>query len=276
MRTDEWLAGAAKRLSAHDIDSARLDCLLLLEDVTSRDRAWLLAHLEHQLSDDDIRVLNNNIVQRESHIPLSYIRGHSEFYGRTFHVDQRTLVPRPETETMLSMLLKSEIVEHPIIVDAGTGSGALAITAKLEMPHATVYGTDIDLGCLEVARGNATALQSNVLFVEADLLLVQAGALPKPDIILANLPYVPDQHPINQAATHEPRVAIFGGADGLVYYRQMFEQIKSCDFTPTLILTESLRPQHDDLTKIAAAAGYRLQQRQDLILGFIRGELRRA
>jgi release factor glutamine methyltransferase len=256
---EDFINQATAVLKQAGIDSARLDCLILLEDVTGKDRAWLLAHPEHELPAHSIDGLNNKVTLRKQHSPLAYIRGQSEFYGRTFYVNQQVLEPRPETEIMIELLLSLSLPDQPVIVDTGTGSGALAITAKLELPQAQVYATDIDPSCLDVAMRNGQAHKADITWIEADLL--ESDDLPvRIDVIVANLPYVPDDFEINRAATHEPRVAIFGGADGLDLYRKLFHGLSAA-----YVLTESLPPHHEALAAIATAAGYELLQQQDFI-----------
>lgn len=225
--------------------------------------------------------MNTKIAQRVKHLPLAYIRGHAEFYGREFAVNTHTLVPRPETETMIELLKGNNMpslshAEHYnniIMLDIGTGCGAIAITAKLELPHAHVFASDIDKNCLETARQNAKELGAKIDFLEGDLLqpfadLTTARAPEFSDlhiILLANLPYVPNDFHINTAATHEPRHAIFGGADGLDLYRRFFEQIDHNTWKPQYILAESLPSQHKSLAKIAKATGFQLQTTNDFI-----------
>jgi release factor glutamine methyltransferase len=206
--------------------------------------------------------LEAQIQQRAAHEPLAYIRGKTEFYGRTFMVNKHVLEPRPETETMIDML-KTLSIKHANIVDIGTGSGAIAITAKLELPDSSVIATDIDLKCLEVARENAKKHLVNIEFVQGDLL----GPLTedKLDILLCNLPYVPNNFGVNKAALHEPHLAIFGGSDGLDLYRKLFTQLDSRPTKPQHILTESLPRQHQQLAQLAQKHAYELVETQDFI-----------
>ncbi|MBI2592055.1 peptide chain release factor N(5)-glutamine methyltransferase [Candidatus Saccharibacteria bacterium] len=283
MTVGKFVREYTRTLKEAGVGSARLDCLVLLEDELGCDRAWILAHPEAEIKTEQLKELNKKLARRASHEPLAYIRGFSEFYGRRFKVNKRVLEPRPESETMVNLLCKlvvshqSLVSSHLKIIDIGTGSGVLAITAKLEIPGAQITATDIDPKCLKVARQNARALGAKVEFIEGDLLQPFLSTnYHLPTTILANLPYVPNHWKINEAAAMEPRIAIFGGKDGLNMYRRLFEQLK--DFKGTtlrpkgrtlngvgFVLTESLPPQHEKLAKIAEHSGYKLQKVQDFI-----------
>ncbi len=274
-KISSWLEQAGRKLTAKDVPTARLDCLVLLEDLLGKDRAHLLAHPELELTNEQERVLNEQIERRSKHEPLAYIRGKSEFYGREFMVNAHTLEPRSETETMLT-LLKKQIEDWRLrnedneltLVDVGTGSGAIAVTAKLEFPQSRVIATDISQKCLETAQQNANNLNADVTFFLGNLvepLLDPQSSVLSPLAILANLPYVPDSHTINKAAMFEPRLAIFGGADGLDLYRELFAQIDRQEHKPQYILTEALPFQHKDLALIAKSHGYTLAKTDDFI-----------
>jgi release factor glutamine methyltransferase len=265
----------------------------LLEDATGKDRAWLLAHPEFEIGDKVVTLLHKQIEKRAEHTPLAYIRGKSEFYGREFIVTPDTLQPRAETETMLDLLCKIIKSHFPsllevepleegfgvILVDLGTGSGCLAISAKLEIPSAKIYASDISQAALKVAKQNAKNLHADVTFLQGNLLKPYynlQSIIYNPFAILANLPYIPTNYPINQAAMHEPMVALFGGEDGLDLYRKMFGQIEegkglraeSRVKNPRYILTESLPAQHKTLATIAKEHGYEQMAEQDFIQVF--------
>lgn len=252
--------------------------MVLLEDAVGKDRAHLLAHPDTGLSDQILKKLNKQIERRIKHEPLAYIRGKTEFYGREFVVSPNTLEPRSESETMITLLRKlvtsSELLvtSKSVIVDVGTGSGALAITAKLEIPEITIVGTEISLAALKIARKNAQKHKVDVKFYQGNLLDPLRTKDYQLTAILANLPYVPDDHTINQAAMHEPEIAIFGGPDGLDLYRQMFMQIATLSQSsiniPKYVLTESLPPQHKELAKIAQKSGYSQITEDDFIQVF--------
>lgn len=266
MDLKSWLEHAGRQLQLGGIGSAQLDALILLEDELKKNRAYLLAHPELEISKAQISRLDAHINRRLNHEPLAYVRGFSEFYGRKFLVDKRVLEPRPESETMVELLLEQMLEPSPTIIDVGTGSGALAITAKLEIPAAEVVATDIDKNALAVAKQNAVKLKAKISFFCGDLL--EPVKKFRPGIILANLPYLPSHWQLHPSITVEPRVAFLGGKDGLDPYRRLFKQLIDYQPQPKYILTESLPPQHKQLTAIALASGYRLKKTQDLIQVF--------
>jgi release factor glutamine methyltransferase len=272
--TSQWLAQATKQLEAAGIGTARLDCLILLEDAAGFDRSHLLAHPDTLLSSRLLTKLSEQLTRRQSHEPLAYIRGKTEFYGREFIITPEVLEPRPESETMIDLLKSAISQKSPFpplkkdgpftekenvqwrIIDVGTGSGALAITAKLELLEMEISAIDIDEKCLEVARKNAKKLGASVVFYQGNLLEPVPALSTRPVALLCNLPYVPDDYHINDAAMMEPRIAIFGGPDGLDLYRQLFAQIRSMAVKPSLVLTESLPSQHEMLQAITETSGY--------------------
>lgn len=265
-----FLVAATKQLEASGITTARLDCLVLLEDILNTNRTRILAHPERELSPEQQKTLNSWIKRRSTHEPLAYIRNKTEFYGREYYVDPHVLEPRPESEAMIDLLKSLPMTPNTIIADIGTGSGALAISAKLECPNAAILAVDIDNECLKVARKNAKLLNASIKFLRGDLLAPLTRLVLHEAILLCNLPYVPDSFQINPAAMREPRLAIFGGEDGLDLYRRLFKQIHDAKSKLEVVLTEALPPQHPALTAIADSAGYRLEATNDFIQLFRR------
>lgn len=275
MTIQEFIDTATQQLTAAAIPTARLDVLILLADELQVDKSWILSHSDNQLLPAQISRLNANISRRSLHEPLAYIRGKAEFYGRDFIVSSDVLQPRPESE-MIIELLKVYLREYhstdlmPHILDVGTGCGALAITAKLEIPELTVSAIDIDAACLRIAKKNARIQHADVTFSASDLLIGADTPSSAPLVLLCNLPYVPDNYDINTAARFEPRLALFAGADGLDLYRKLFEQIANDVARPNCIITESLPFQHHGLATIARQNSYTLQNTDDLIQLFTR------
>lgn len=262
MVVNDWLNSSTKILDHAGIGTARLDCLVLLQDALKKDKSYLLAHPEIELTKTQVDQLDQLIKQRAKHEPLAYIRGKTEFYGREFIVNKDVLEPRPESETMIDILKSLELGRTPHIADVGTGSGALGLTAAMEITGSTVELIDIDGKCLKVARQNCVLHKVTAQLYEADLIIEKQRDY---SVILANLPYVPDDYKINEAAAMEPKIAIFGGPDGLEIYRRLFTQIKTTQQKPQFVLTESLPFQHTSLAKIAKDINYRLVKTDDFV-----------
>lgn len=198
---------------------AAFDAELLMRDVLAWDRAaWLTRRDETIVAPQVAQAFAAMVARRAVREPVAYIRGVQEFYGRPFQVRRGVLIPRPESE-----LLVDEAVARlagqpaPRVADIGTGSGCLAITLALECPRASLVATDISGEALEIARANATAhgVGARIAFMERSYLDDVAVQF---DVILANPPYVPDTDEPSLApevVAHEPRVALFGGPDGL-------------------------------------------------------------
>ncbi len=270
MDTDKWLRESTKLLERAGIGTARLDALVLLEEATNIDRARLLAKPTRKLSDDQIAKLEKLLKKRSEHVPLAYLRGRTEFYGREFIITPAVLEPRPESEAMIDELKAlPKLPVQPKIADVGAGSGALGITAKLELTDALVELLELDPEALEVAKMNVDKFTLDIKTTVSDLLLQSSQ---KFDVLLCNLPYVPDDYQINTAALHEPRAAIFGGPGGLDVYHKLFEQVKMLPLGPLYILCEALPPQHEALQSIATKAGYTALKINDFIIVFSRAQ----
>lgn len=281
MTIQDWLVTAQAALQESGIATARLDSLVLLEAALGRDRAQLLAHPEDMMPVTALADLADQLERRLQHEPLAYILGYAEFYGRRFTVTPDVLVPRPESESIITVLkhllpLTGLPLANTKIADIGTGSGCLAITAVLET-GVVACAVDIDEAALAVCKSNAVLHTAPVLALQGDLLAPiltnSAADFGLPHVLLANLPYVPPEYPINDAARHEPALALFGtdnavGPDGLALFLTMFAQTTQLSTPPQLIITESLPGQHAALTEIAAQASYRLVETEGLVQAF--------
>jgi release factor glutamine methyltransferase len=222
---------------------ARRDAETLIAHLLSRDRAWLFAHPDAELSAAYLEALRDLTARRATHEPLQYLTGIQDFHGLPLRVTRDTLIPRPETELLVEAVLgwtadwiaqqPAELAEHaPRILDVGTGTGALALALATYLPTADITATDLSPAALSVARDNAERLHlsDRVHFLLSDLLNefepeLQAGA--GFDAIVSNPPYVP----LSDAATmqaevvdYEPHTALFAGADGLDIYRRLIPQ----------------------------------------------------
>jgi release factor glutamine methyltransferase len=211
--------------------TGRLDAALLLEHVTGAARETFISDDARTLTAAEHAAFTGAVAQRLAGTPVAYIIGTAGFYGRSFAVDERVLVPRPETEHLVEAALtalRGAGKREARIADVGTGSGAIAITLAAELPAAWVFGTDISRGAIEVARRNAA--RNNVFqqctFLHGDLAL-PLGRFAPFDAVVANLPYVPTSAiPLApDPVAFEPALALDGGADGLAHYRRLIEQL---------------------------------------------------
>jgi release factor glutamine methyltransferase len=269
----EYLKSATDTLNKYSVPTARLDALILMEFILGIDRAKLLSSLNQTITRQHINLFNRAIAKRSKHMPVAYITHRTEFYGRTFYVDSNVLQPRPETETMIDLFKslvdkvpqyrKSRLLANGLhVADVGTGSGAIGITAKLEVENILLDLIDIDSKALKVAKKNVVIHTIHAKTILVDLLPNKGNAY---DILLCNLPYIPDNFHINLAAGHEPSIAIFGGKDGLDVYRKLFKLVSNIQHKPLYIFTEALPSSHSKLKALAAMHDYLLYTSEDFI-----------
>ena len=263
MTIQEWLDVASFKLQAIS-ETPRLDAEILLSYDLSESRAWLLAHTNETLFVSG--KLMDSLNRRLQSEPIAYIIGRQEFYGRVFKVTQHVLVPRPESESIIE-LGKIYTDKQSRIADIGCGSGALGISLALEAGVGSADFYDIDPRALSVAKTNAKHYTIAGTYYKNDLL---ENCHESYDIVLANLPYVPETYEINNAAAHEPRHALFGGADGLELYRRLFSQLSSLPSTPAVVITESLPFQQPKLRAIARTNNYFEKDTAGLVQVFCR------
>lgn len=195
------------------------------------DRTHLLTRSEEQIDETRYREYLALVERRAVGEPLQYITGRQEFYGLDFIVTPDVLIPRPETEFLVERVIKlvrESRNETPVIVDLGTGSGCIAVALALHLPGARVIATDISNAALDVARANAErhGARDRIEFVEGDLLapLLQRNLEAAVDILATNPPYVDVDKPEliqREVSEWEPRSALFGGTDGLDFYRRL-------------------------------------------------------
>ena len=163
--------------------------------------------------------------------PIQYIKGKETFFSRDFIVNENVLIPRYETEELVENILYKiddyfDDYDSIDLCDVGTGSGAIAISLALEEPKLKVTATDISEEALEVARLNARELSAQVDFYQGDMLKPLIERNIKVDIFVSNPPYIPNEQEIeNVVKDNEPHVALFGGNDGLYFYRKIFSQV---------------------------------------------------
>ena len=243
-----------------NIDSPRLNAEHLLAHVMGRKRIDLYLQFERPLPESELTPLRELVRRRGAGEPLQHLLGTVEFCGRIFRCDKRALVPRPETEQLVELLIsrfKSEIASSRM-VDVGTGSGVIALTLAAEFPAAEIVGVDISEDALMLARENAERLNlaDRVRFLQGNLLEnVQPGF----DLIVANLPYVSteDRQKLSREVLHDPEAAVFAGARGDELVRQLIAQAPSW-FRPGGILAIEIGiGQSETLVTALAEKNYR-------------------
>lgn len=164
--------------------------------------------------------------------PIQYINGKENFFSRDFIVNENVLIPRYETEELVENILYKiddyfDDYSSIDLCDVGTGSGAIAITLALEEPKLNVVATDISKEALEVAKANASELDAQVTFYQGDMLEPLIDRQQKFDIFVSNPPYIPQDQEIESVVKdNEPHVALFGGNDGLYFYRKIFKDVR--------------------------------------------------
>jgi release factor glutamine methyltransferase len=249
----EALDSALVALNAAGVDSPRLDAEVLLGHALGVDRTTLWLDPDREVTGDAARWFRDAIRRRTvERVPVAYLVGHKGFRHLDLQVDQRVLVPRPETEHLVEALL--DLPPGARVHDVGTGSGAIALALKDERPDLTVSASDVSPDALAVARANAERLGLQVSFSQGDLL---DGVDPHVDAVVSNPPYVEDAERAAMApeiVRHEPGLALFAGADGLRTIRPLLTQAARTD--TRLVALEVGAGQAPKVRALVAAAGF--------------------
>ena len=221
MTIQEALRQGTKLLEDASITAPRLNAEVLLAHAAGHDRSWLYAHGNDELAELWWIHYGRYLHERLSGKPTQYITKRQEFYGRDFAVSRDVLIPRPETEHLVEAALEKMRDCPGAVIDVGCGSGAIAVTLALEADR-PVIGTDISSAALEIAARNRDRLSARVSLVACDVL--DAFADRSAVLIASNPPYVPEREDAlvqREVRDWEPRVAVFGGEDGLTLYRRL-------------------------------------------------------
>ena len=255
MIISEWLKIATKSLKIANIPSARLDAELILANTLRKNRTYLHAHLDEEIDPRRFDIANARLDLRLDRVPIAYILGYKEFYGRKFTVSPSVLIPRPESEDLISLFLEltvSEIAEK-VLIDVGAGSGCLGITAKLERNNLSVILSDISKPALNIAEKNANALNADVHIQQQSLL---NGQLKPVDYIFANLPYVDKSWDVSPELQYEPDIALFAEDEGLKLILQLISQAPRCLTPEGLLFIEADPQQHNRIIDEAMKNGF--------------------
>jgi release factor glutamine methyltransferase len=257
------LKDMADRLSTAGVDAPRLDAELLLAFAAKITREGLFT--KSIVIDEGLRKRCNGLIElRASRMPLAYIIGRREFYSLEFEVSPEVLIPRPETETLVTAALEAVTARRTAnVIDLCTGSGAIALAIAVNASHARVTATDISVQALEVAARNARRLDvhTRIEFRRADCwgIIDAGGALGRYEVIAANPPYVRENE-IDSLAPEvrdfEPRIALDGGADGLDFYRRIAAGAGEHLAAEGVVIVEVGAGQASDVAAIFRAEGF--------------------
>jgi release factor glutamine methyltransferase len=283
----------------------RLDAELLLAHVLEQRREWILAHTEYELDEKILKQLNSLASKVLQNTPLAYILGYKEFYGRKFIVTPDVLIPRPETEQLVEVVLslrrakqcgnpdkvKTGLDRHAdksardggvSIIDVGCGSGCIGITLKLERPELDVTLSDISENALKVAKQNwltlchcetsGEAIQSGSRCCARDdeVRFIQSDLLKnvsgKFDIIVANLPYVSRKWQVSPSTKYEPSAALFADDDGQELIKKLLEQTPKYLAQNGYVALEADKRQHRSIIAFAEKLGFNHTKTQGLVI----------
>lgn len=236
------------------LKSGSLNNEVLLAHVLKKDRSWLFANPDHQLSRLQLTTYNLLLRGRSRGVPAAYLTGHKEFFGLDFRVTPATLIPRPETELLVERALsllpspgvgrdrgRGRTIEN--VIDVGTGSGCIIISLAKNIRNAKIkfLATDISKPALKIAKHNAIkhGVSKKIKFLQGNLLSgLQLTTYNLPTLILANLPYLTPGQMKNPDLKHEPRSALVAGTDGLKYYRELFAQASRSKLRNSVLIIE--------------------------------------
>ena len=204
----------------NSIEDKFLKVKVLLAHILNEDKNYLVTHDEKTLAVEQENEYKYGIQKLQQNVPLQYITGFQEFYGLKFKVNENVLIPRFDTEVLLQEVLKVAKPSQKIL-DMCTGSGILAITIAKDVEKAKVYASDISKDALKIAKENAILNEVDVIFIESNLF--QNIKEKEFDIIVSNPPYInkTDMKRLEQQVKKEPEIALYGGEDGLDFYRKI-------------------------------------------------------
>jgi len=242
-------------------DNARLDSQLLLSHVLGKSREWLLAHSEAPVEESEKQHYQALLYRWRNGEPVAYLLGYKDFWESRFEVTRDTLIPRPETELLIEILLESYGPEPRFVVDAGSGSGAIAVSLAGERPDWLILANDLSLPACRVAQKNAGSLP-NLYVVQADWLsYVRPDSV---DIVVTNPPYIREADPHLTNLSFEPERALVAADDGLSDITKLLTQARQCLKEEGTFLTEHGYDQQHRVVELFTASGFSAETYQDL------------
>ena len=227
---------------------------ILLGDLLGKNPLELYLMLEEEVPEDVMIRYQKEIMAIQEGTPIQYAIGHVHFYGNLFYVDKNVLIPRFETEEVVSKAIQKIEEMWPLkpslkAIDLGCGSGVIGLTLKKQLPYLDVTLLDISKSALEVAKKNKEALHLDCTILQGNML---EGLEDQFDIIISNPPYIQEGEEIDEIVKeNEPALALYGGPDGLQYYDQILKKAKECLRRKFLIVFEIGCTQKKAITNLA-------------------------
>lgn len=270
----EAYAEASSFLRRSGIMEPESNARLLLEHLLGESRSGLLLRWSEPFPEEKEAEWQKLLSRKAEGEPVQYMIGEQEFYGLPFQVTPAVLIPRPETELLVEEVIRlgrrlwntgrgdaggGALRVGPTIADVGTGSGAIAVSLAAHCPFWRIMASDISRAALDVARSNAArhGLAERITFLEGDLLGPWIERGEQLDLVVSNPPYIPEADEAGlqpEVRLHEPRTALYGGADGLEMYRRMTEQLSALPTMPSLVGFEVGQGQSSEVKRMLECA----------------------
>ena len=265
MLVEHWLLQAKQTLEQSGSDSARLDAEILLGYALDKNRTWLYTHSDYALSDVEFESLNGLLEKRIAGQPIAHLVGERDFWSLTLEVNASTLIPRPDTETLVEWALELPLLANARVLDLGTGTGAIALALASEQPSWQVIGVDKSDDAVQLALNNAQKNQlQQVEFKSSDWFEQVAGSF---DLIVSNPPYIDGQDPHLQQGDvrFEPMSALVAEQQGLADIVHIIDQAPHYLRDQAWLLIEHGYQQAEQVRELLKAKGFQqVETREDL------------
>ena len=258
MNPRQLIRETAALFRAAGIPDPEVDSAELLAFLTGKQPLMLRLDMDTQLTDEVLSAYAHLRDQRLQRVPLQYLTPEQSFLGRSFYVDERVLIPRPETELLAEMVIEAlRPLPHPAALDLCCGSGCIGISAALDAPHADVHAADLSPDALAVTRRNADALGARLTLHQGDLFAAVGDR--KFDLIVSNPPYIPAQEclQLQEEVMQEPAMALDGGADGYDFYRRIASEAPAHLNAGGMVFLEVGWDQGENVRQLMENAGFR-------------------
>lgn len=258
MNPRQLIRETAALFRAAGIPDPEVDSAELLASLTGRQPLMLRLDMDTQLSDEVLSAYARLRDQRLQRIPLQYLTHEQSFLGRSFYVDERVLIPRPETELLAERVIEAlRSLAAPTALDLCCGSGCIGISAALDVPPAHVHAADLSEDALAVTRRNADALHAGIALHQGDLFAAVKGM--KFDLIVSNPPYIPAAEclVLQEEVLREPGMALDGGQDGYDFYRRIALEAPAHLNAGGMVFLETGWDQGENVRRLMENAGFR-------------------